>query len=177
MTVGMARAPEHRTAGLGVLEKGFELDTPCRPEVRSLAARDAKGALIGYRAWIEGLGGAQRAGMGVMHSEHRGVAPHMAEAFFGGNTRVLFAGPRANQLEIIRSRSYAMSSADFVAWVGSQPASDSAFLRVAAFVSDSNLLNGRNAVPAGEVGAYLASPIGEQVYDMFASELVRVSVS
>jgi hypothetical protein len=131
------------------------------------------GTLISYRAWLTGVPASVAADTARIRSEISSIPPHIAEAFAGANPRVIVAGQQAYVLDMLRSRSYTMGSADFVAWMRAQPAAYTALQRVATYISQANELNGREPVSVDEVESYLVSPAGEEFFDLQADNLVR----
>jgi hypothetical protein len=173
MTIGMVRAADRRAAGLAILANQFELDQPCQADSQSLAVRGADGALIGYRAWLNGFIGPATAGAVVLQTDGAALPPHIAEAFAGANPRVIVAGQRMYLLDTLRSSAYAMTGADFATWASTQPAADAVLERVTARINADGELNGREPVSVKNIQTYLASPEGEQVFEQLAPSLVR----
>lgn len=156
----------------------FELHEPAKPGAVSIAGSNAQFQPIPYIEWLksmrsEGVENIQF----YYHFEqtHAGMPAHMEAAFAGSQSLQMQVTTQKAystwRLRTLLSPQYEMTVVQFFSLINAQPKSEILWSRVSEQVNDSNRLNGRPEIEAGQIQDFLKGE-GRDVYNFLVPQLI-----
>lgn len=166
-------------AAVTYFSKLYELQQPARPGYVSLASVSDNHELVNYLQWLREI---RAAGVKAIHfyysyeAKDHSLPAHIEAAFAGTQTLLMQVSTSRTTttwwLRTMLSPQYEIAPQQFIELIDAQDKKDVLWNRVEELVNESNVMNSRPEVAAGEVALYLQSTEGREVYNFLVSDLV-----